>query len=342
MSELRPPLFASVAEPSCLPGLDGLKRRGFLAGFGAALLARPALAQAYPTRPVRLLVGFGAGGISDLVARIVAEAAGKALGQPVVVENRTGAGGNIAAEAAARAAPDGYTILFASPALISINPVLMPSSSFNAARDLASVLPLASTPHVLVVRPQSGVQTLADLVARARSAAGEMNWSTAGVGTAPHQTMLLMQSLSGVQFTPVHYRSGAAGVQAVLTGEVDITAEATAVVVEHVRAGTLRALAAASPQRLELLPEVVTTAEVGLPGLTNGSLAGLMVPRDTPEPVRARLREAFTAALQDSTLKQRLAQQGTLPLFGDAAALDRLIAGEVQRWRPLLSGLAAG
>lgn len=145
-----------------------LHRRALLA-LGAALpLARPALAQAYPARPLRLIVGFGAGGISDLVARMVAEAAGQALGQPVVVENRTGAGGNIAAEAAARAAPDGHTLLFASPALVSVNPILMPGAGVDVARELEPVLPLASTPHVLVVRPQSGFRTLPALLAAAR------------------------------------------------------------------------------------------------------------------------------------------------------------------------------
>ena len=315
-----------------------------LAGLACPAMARPALAQAgadgFPSRPLRLIVGFGAGGISDLVARLVAEAAGQALGQTIVIENRTGAGGNIAAEAGARSAPDGYSLVFASPALVAVNPILMPGAGVDVMKELVPVLPLASTPHVLVVRRQSGLRDLPAFLARARASGPELNWSTAGVGTAPHQTMLLLQSLTGARFTPVHYRSGAAGVQAVLTGEVDVTAEATAVVVEHIRAGTLIGLVAATKERLALLPDVPTSAEVGMPGLENGSTAGLMVPRGTPEAVQAKLRTAFATALSSPALRQRLGQQGTFPLAGDAADFQKLLEAEVARWRPLLAGLA--
>ncbi|WP_431285315.1 Bug family tripartite tricarboxylate transporter substrate binding protein [Humitalea sp. 24SJ18S-53] len=313
-----------------------LSRR--LVALGAALLAgRRALAQ--PARPVRLVVGFGAGGISDLVARVVAEAASGALGQPIVIENRTGAGGNIATEFVARAAPDGTTLLFATVGALVVNPILIPTTSFDATRDFVTIGPLASTPHVLVVRPNTPATDLAGFLALARAEQGNMTWSTAGVGTSPHQTMLLTQAMTGARFTPVHYRSGAAGVQAVLSGEVAVTAEATAVVAEHVRAGTLRALAAASPERLALLPDVPTTTELGFAGLTNGSVAGLMAPRGTPAPVLAQLAAAFSAALASPALQARLAQQGTLPMPGDAAAYDALLASERTRWRPLLENL---
>ncbi|MBR0666423.1 tripartite tricarboxylate transporter substrate binding protein [Roseomonas hellenica] len=317
-------------------------RRRLIAGLaGAGMLARPALAQAYPVRPIRLIVGFGAGGISDLIARIVAESAGSVLGQPVVVENRTGAGGNIAFEAAARAAPDGYTLLVAGVSTLTVNPVLIPTSSFDAGRDLVTIGPLATTPHVLVVRPGLAAD-LSAFIARARAADGDMTWSTAGVGTSPHQTMLLTQSLADLRFTPVHYRSGAAGVQAVLTGEVQVTAEATAVVAEHIRAGTLRALAAAAPARLALLPDTPTAAEAaGLPGLTNGSTIGLAAPRGIPDAIRDRLAAAFREALERPALLERLAQQGTLPLRGDAASFDAHVEEERARWRPLLVGLSA-
>lgn len=320
----------------------GLTRRQLAAGLaGAGILARPALAQSYPMRPIRLIVGFGAGGISDLIARIVAESAGGVLGQPVVVENRTGAGGNIAFEAAARAAPDGYTLLVAGVSTLTVNPVLIPTSSFDAGRDLVTIAPLATTPHVLVVRPGLAAD-LSEFIAKARAADGDMTWSTAGVGTSPHQTMLLTQSLADARFTPVHYRSGAAGVQAVLTGEVQVTAEATAVVVEHIRAGTLRALAAAAPARLSLLPDTPTTAEAaGLPALTNGSTIGLAAPRGIPDAIRDRLATAFREALERPALLERLAQQGTLPLRGDAASFDAHVEEERARWRPLLAGLSA-
>lgn len=329
-----------------MPPDHSIGRRS-LPAFACALasLACPALAQtgadSYPSRPLRLIVGFGAGGISDLVARLVAETASQQLGQPIVIENRTGAGGNIAAEAGARSAPDGYSLLFASPALVAVNPVLMPGAGVDVMKELVPVMPLASTPHVLVVRRQSGLRDLNAFLARARASGPELNWSTAGVGSSPHQTMLLLQSLAaGTRFTPVHYRSGAAGVQAVLTGEVDVTAEATAVVVEHIRAGTLIGLVAATKERLALLPDVPTSAEAGVAGLENGSNAGLMVPRGTPDAVQAKLRAAFATALSSPVLQQRLAQQGTFPVMGDAADFRKLLEAEVLRWRPLLAGLA--
>ncbi|MDB5414513.1 MAG: h16 [Rubritepida sp.] len=314
--------------------------RRALLGLAALPLAAPALAQtsSYPSRPLRLLVGFGAGGIGDLVARIAAEGMSQVLGQSIVIENRTGAGGNIAFETAARATPDGYTLVIANVAGLAVNPVLMPSASFDATRDLVTVAPLAMTPHVLVVKPDFATD-LPHLLARAR-AGGDINWSTAGVGSSPHQTMLLAQSLGQARFTPVHYRSGALGVQAVLTGEVQVTSEATAVVVEHIRAGTLRGLAACSTERLALLPEVPTTGEAGVPGLTNGSNAGIAVPRGVPEAIRARLAEAIAQALELPSVRERLARQGTSAMAGDAASFDAFVESERLRWRPLLTGLA--
>lgn len=316
-------------------------RRALLAAPAWAMLGRPAGAQAFPTRPIRMIVPFGAGGISDLVARLAAEAAAPLLGQPIVVENRTGAGGNIAADAAARATPDGHTILFCSVGMLAVNPVLYRRLPFDPAQDFAAVAPIASTPHVLVVRPGLLAER-ADLAAfldLARTQPGRLTWSTAGVGSSPHQTLALMQSLAGVEFLAVHYRSGAAGVQAVLTGEVNATAEATPVVVEHIRAGTLRALAAAAPERLGVLPEVPTTAEAGLPDLVNGSTAGIVVPRATPEPIRAALEAAFARATASPDLRERFAAQGTVSLDGGAAAFDATVAAEAARWRTVLAGM---
>lgn len=308
----------------------------FLAGF-----SRLAAAQSHPTRPIRMIVPFGAGGISDLVARIAAEAAGVALGQPVVVENRTGAGGNIAAEAAARAAADGHTILFCSVGMLAVNPVLYRRLPYDPVRDFSTVAPLANTPHVLVVKPNllPAGAGLREFFAMARQEPGKVTWSTAGVGSSPHQTLALLQSLSGVELTAVHYRSGAAGVQAVLTGEVAATAEATPIVVEHIRAGTLRALATAAPKRLALLPDVPTTAEAGMPELVNGSAAGIVVPRATPEPIRAALEAAFTKATASLDLRAKLAAQGTSVLEGGPSSFDTMVAAEARRWRRVLAGM---
>jgi tripartite-type tricarboxylate transporter receptor subunit TctC len=288
-----------------------------------------------------MIVPFGAGGISDLVARLTAEVAGPILGQSIVVENRTGAGGNIAAEAAARAAPDGHTILFCSVGMLAVNPVLYRRLPFDPARDFATVAPIANTPHILVVRPNllpshGGLREFLDL---ARREPGKLTWSTAGVGSSPHQTLALLQSLAGVELTAIHYRSGAAGVQALLTGDVAATAEATPVVVEHIRAGTLRALATAASERLALLPEVPTTAEAGLSGLVNGSAAAILAPRATPEPIRAALEAAFTRATASPELRAKFAAQGTFALEGGSPGFDAMVAAEAMRWRRVLAGM---
>lgn len=318
-----------------------ITRRTALAAPLLAAAPRIAAAQTFPARPIRMIVPFGAGGISDLVARLSAEAAGPLLGQSVVVENRTGAGGNIAAEAAARATPDGHTILFCSVGMLAVNPVLYRRLPYDPAQDFSTVAPVANTPHVLVIRPNllpagGGLQ---EFLALARKEPGKVTWSTAGVGSSPHQTLALLQSLSGAELTAVHYRSGAAGVQAVLTGDVAATAEATPVVVEHIRAGTLRALATAAPERLALLPEVPTAAEAGMPALVNGSAAAILVPRATPEPVRAILEAAFTHVTALPDLRAKLAAQGTAVLEGGPQGFDAMIAAETERWRRVLRGM---
>lgn len=313
-----------------------MRRRPFLALAG--ILAAPAVqAQA---RPVRLVVPFGPGGITDLVSRVVAERIAFELGQAVVIENRAGAGGNIAAEAVAKAAPDGLTLLVASAGMLAVNPAIYARLPYDGARDFTPVGLMASTPHVLVANPKVAAD-LPGFLAAARAKAEAVSWGTAGSGSSPHQTLLLLQSLASARLLTVHFRSGAASVQAVLAGDVDATAEATPVVAGHVRAGTLRALCVAAPERLALLPEVPTAAELGLPGFENGSVSGIVAPRGVPEAVLARLAAALTTALAAPEVQSRLTQQGTIPLPGDAAAFTRVIASETARWRPLLTGVQA-
>jgi tripartite-type tricarboxylate transporter receptor subunit TctC len=299
-------------------------------------------AQAFPTRPVRLVIPFGAGGITDLVGRILAERAGAELGVPVVVENRPGANGNIAGEYVARAAPDGHTLLMASLAMFSVNPVLYPNMTYDPMADFAPVALAASTPHVVVAAPGTPGGTLAEMLAAARAEPERFSWGTAGAGSSPHLTQLLLQDLGRARFLAVHFRSGAASVQAVLGGQVALTAEATPVIRAHVAAGTLRALAVAATERLPLLPDVPTAIEAGLPGLENGSTSGVVAPRATPRPVLERLTAAFGAALEHPELRARLAQQGTIAMGGAGVALTDLAARELARWRPLLAGVTTG
>lgn len=317
-----------------------LSRRSLLAS--PALLSLPAIAQDFPSRPVRLVVPFGAGGITDIVARIVAERAAAALGQPIVVENRAGAGGNIAGEHVARSAPDGYTLLMLTGAMAAVNPVIYPRMPFDPVKDLAPVALAASTPHVLVTHPSVPGETLAAFIEAARPEPEKYSYGTAGAGSSPHQTRILLSHLSRAELLDVHFRSGAASVQAVLAGQVSMTAEATPVIVGHVQAKTLRALAVCAPSRIALLPDVPTTAEAGLPGLENGSISGIAAPAATPAPVLAKLAEAFGAAVAAPETREKLLAQGTVPLAGDGAAFRSLIAAESAKWTPLMQGITPG
>jgi tripartite-type tricarboxylate transporter receptor subunit TctC len=258
----------------------------------------------------------------------------------VVIENRAGAGGNIAAEVVAKSAPDGFTLLVASAGMLAVNPAIYARLPYDGARDFTPVGLMASTPHVLVANPRLAAD-LPGFLAAARARPEAISWGTAGSGSSPHQTLLLLQSLAAARLLTVHFRSGAASVQAVLAGDVDATAEATPIVAGHVRAGTLRALCVAAPARLALLPEVPTAAELGLAGFENGSVSGIVAPRGVPEAVLARLAAALAAALATPEVTSRLMQQGTVPLPGDAAAFTRLVTSETARWRPLLAGVQA-
>lgn len=318
-----------------------VSRRGALAGIALLAAPRLAAAQDYPSRSIRLVVPFGPGGITDLVARIAAERAAPALGQSIVIENRPGANGNIAGEFVARAPADGYTLLMASVAMFSVNPAIYARMTYDPARDFDPVVAVASTPHVLVSHPSVAARDLRSLSALARERAEGLTFGTAGAGSSPHLTQLAFQQQTGTKLLEVHFRSGAASVQAVLGGQVNLTAEATPVVVEHIRAGTLRAYAVAAPQRLALLPDVPTAAEAGLAGFENGSSSGVVAPRGTPAPVLARLAEAFGAAVRSPEMQSRLVQMGSVPLAGDGAAFRALVEREVTRWRPLLAGVSA-
>lgn len=315
-----------------------LTRRAALAA--PLLLAAPTLRA--QSRVIRLVIPFGAGGITDLVARILAERAAAELGVTIVAENRAGANGNIAGEYVARAAPDGTTLLMASLAMFAVNPVIYPRMAYDPLADFAPVALAASTPHVVVGHPASVPGDLAAMLVAARARPEALSWGTAGAGSSPHLTQILLQSLAGAQFLAVHFRSGAASVQSVIAGQVALTAEATPIVAEHIRAGTLRALAVAAPDRLALLPEVPTAAQAGLPGLENGSTSAIVAPRGTPEAVLTRLAEGFRAAMAAPETRARLSQQGTVPLGGTGAEFTRMINTEVARWRPLLAGVQPG
>jgi tripartite-type tricarboxylate transporter receptor subunit TctC len=227
-----------------------------------AAAAASAHAQTWPSRPIRLVVGFAPGGAADFVARALAEPLGRALGQPFVVENRPGAGSSVAAEQVARSAPDGYSVLIASPSSILVNPLLTPSASFNPLRDLVPVSKVSSSPLVVAVNPGVGVSSLAELIAKAKSAPGKLNFASSGNGSAPHLAAVLFQRVAGVDVVHVPYKGGAPAVQSVLAGDTQFAFATPPSVLPLVQAGRLRALAVTSRSRTPLVPGVPGMAEV--------------------------------------------------------------------------------
>ena len=284
--------------------------RGFLA---CALAASAALAHAqpYPTKPIRLLVGFPPGGAADFVARAIGDPLGRALGQPIVIENRPGAGSSIAAEVAAKAAADGYTILIASPSSISVNPVLNPKIRYNAQTDLAPITLVSASPLVLAVHPSLGVASVRELIDAARKAPGRINFASSGNGAAPHLAAVLFNRVASVDLVHVPYKGGGPAVQSLLAGDTQVMFATPPSVLPQIQAGRLRGLAITSKASSSLLPGLPGMAEAGLPDYEISFWYGFFAPAGTPRPIVNRLFEATAGALQRPEVKEMLAREGT-------------------------------
>ena len=288
-------------------------RRRVAAGAALALLAAaagPALAQAWPVKPVRLVIGFAPGGAADFVARALSDPLGKVLGQTVVVDNRVGAGSSIAADHVAKAAPDGYTVLIASPSSISVNPALNPKLSYSA-KDLVPVLRITTSPLVVAVHPGAGIGSIQELIAAAKKKPGELNYSTSGNGSAPHLGAAHFSRIAGVEMQHIPYKGGAPAIQSVIAGETQLTFGTPPSVLPMVQAGRLRALAVTSPQRTPLVPDLPGMVEAGLPGYSMSFWYGLFVPVGTPPEVMRKLFDATAEAMQRPEVKAALAREGT-------------------------------
>ncbi len=273
-------------------------------------LGAAAQAPAYPAKPIRLLVGFAPGGAADYVARAMSDSLGKAMGQPIVIENRAGAGSSIAAEAAAKAVPDGYTVLIASPSSISVNPALNPKLGYTA-RDLMPITKVTSSPLVIAANPATGINSVQDLIARAKKSPGTLNYATSGNGSAPHLGAALFIQLTGVQMTHIPFRGGSPAIQSVIAGDTQLTFGTPPSVLPMVQAGRLRGLAVSTRERTALVPGVPGMAEAGLPEYAIEFWYGLFVPAGTPPAIVKKLFEAATTAMQQPSVKAALAREGT-------------------------------
>jgi tripartite-type tricarboxylate transporter receptor subunit TctC len=309
-------------------------RRQFLhLAAGAAALptvSRVARAQNYPTRPVRIIVGLTAGSASDIVARLVGQWLSERLGQQFVVENRPGAGTNIAAEAVVRSAPDGYTLLLAASPN-AINASLYDKLSFNFIRDIAPVAAISHEPNVVVVNPSLPTRTVPELIAYAKANPGRINMASAGNGTTSHLAGELFKMMTGVNVVHVPYRGGGPALTDLLAGQVQVFFPPMVVPVGQVRAGKLRALAVTTATRSEALPDIPTVGEF-LPGYEASVWFGLGAPKSTPAEIIDKLNQETNAALADPKIKARIAESDGNALAGSPADFGKLIADETEKW----------
>ena len=280
------------------------------------LLPTLAAAQAYPARPLKLVVGFAPGGAADIVSRIFQEPLAKALGQPVIVENRAGAGSSIAAELVAKSAPDGYTFLIASPSSILVNPIVSPKPGFDPRRDLMPVSKVTSSPLVVAAHAGLGVVTLRELIAYAKKNPGKLNYGSSGNGSAPHLAGVLFTRLAGVEMVHVPFKGGAPSVQALIAGDIQLSFATPPSVLPHVRSaknpdGRLLALAVTSRERSPLVPGVPGMAEAGLPEYEISFWYGFFFPAGTPKEAVKRLYDATLAAVATPSVSKSLEKEGT-------------------------------
>jgi tripartite-type tricarboxylate transporter receptor subunit TctC len=311
-------------------------RRGFLAALGALALGAAtrdgALAQAWPARPIRLIVPFPPGGGTDVISRQLAERIGANTGWTVVIDNRAGAGGNIGLDAVAKAAPDGYTIGMGQAANLAINPTLYAKMPFDPLRDFAPIASIASQGLIVVVSAKSPVQTLADLVAAAKAKPQAVSLAHAGNGTVGHLGGVMFARRAGVELLIVPYKGAAPAVTELMGGQVDVLFGNPLAVMPLVNSDVLRALAVTSPRRLAALAGVPTIAESGYPGFEATNWSGLVAPARTPEGIVAQLNAQAVAALRRPEMAERLALDGSEPFPGSVAEFAAFMRAEHAKW----------
>jgi tripartite-type tricarboxylate transporter receptor subunit TctC len=307
----------------------------FIVAFLVALLSSRLGCAEYPERPVTIIVPFVPGGANDIVVRILSEPRTKALGQPVIVENRGGAGGNIGIVAAARARPDGYTILMASSSF-AVNPSLYPRVSYDPFTDFMPVADLVFFPCVITVRPDLRLKTLADLIALAKAKPGQLNYSTPGIGTLPHLAAELLKLRANIDIVHVPYAGAGPAVQALIGGTVEIGSMSMSVALPQVTAGTVNALAVTGRDRWRELPDVPTVAEAGFTEAVAETWQGFLVPAGTPRAVVDRLAKDTIAILQRAEIRDKFQQVGFGVVAKGPEALRDRIAEEFSKWKDVI------
>jgi tripartite-type tricarboxylate transporter receptor subunit TctC len=315
--------------------------RVFLASL-AFCLCNPALsAETYPSRPIHFVVPYPAGGPLDLVARLLAQKMGESMKQPVVVENKPGAGGNLGAQYVARSSPDGYTILMGAVATHAINPTLYANLPYDPVKDFAPITEVATTPNVLVVNPSVPARTLREFIAHAKAHPGMLNFGSGGSGSAGHLAGELFKSVAGVEMTHVPYKGAAPAVQDLVAGQVQLMFDNLASASAQVKAGRTRAVAVTGTRRSALLPEVPTFDESGLPGFDIGTWFGVFVPAATPREARQRLHAEITRALALPDVRETMLGMGAEPVGNSPEAFAAFIAAEAAKYAKVVKASGA-
>jgi len=301
-----------------------------------AAFAAGVSAQAYPTKPIRIVVPFPAGGTTDVLARAAAQKLAETLGQPAVVDNRPGAGGNIGAELVAKSAPDGYTLLMGTVGTHAINPGLYPKLPYDHVKDFAPVILVAGVPNVLVINPALPVNSVPELIAYAKANPGKLNFASSGNGTSIHLSAELFKTMAGVQMTHVPYKGSAPALQDLVGGQVQLMFDNLPSSLALIKGGKLKALAVTSGARAAALPDVPTLAESGLPGFEASSWFGLLAPTGTPSSVIAKLNGEIAKWLATPEAKEKLLAQGANAAGGTAEEFAQFIAAETAKWQKVV------
>ena len=295
------------------------------------LAAGSALAQTWPSQPIKIVVGYPAGGASDVAARIVGQKLAERLGQAVVIENKPGAAGNIGADFVAKAPADGYTLLLGTISL-SVNPSLYPKMAYDPQKDLAAISMISSTPFVLVSNPKSPYTSVKSLLDAARSGKGTVDYATAGNGSGSHLFMELFSSTAGVKLNHIPYKGAAPAMNDVLGNQVPVTFDNIITTLPLVQAGKLRALAVSTRQRSKVAPEIPTLAESGVPAFDATAWFGLFAPNGTPKNIVKRVSREVAEAVKDPVVSEKLLKLGGEPVSSSPEAFDRFFRGEVAKW----------
>jgi tripartite-type tricarboxylate transporter receptor subunit TctC len=309
-------------------------RRIFLT-FAAAAFATAAQADTFPSRPIHLIVQFAPGGVADLTARAAGSEMAKVLGQPVVIENRPGASGNVGADAVAKSAPDGYTLLMSSSGILTANPHIYSSVPFDAATAFTPVSKVAQTNPFVVVNPKVPAKTLVELVALAKKEPGKLNFGSAGIGTAPHLGLARLMEAAQVKITHVPYKGAAPAVTDMIAGQIDGMVADTPLVLSHILEGKLRPLAYAADERLPLLPNVPTVRETGINNFVVDSWFGIVAPAGTPPAIVAQLHKAAAQAAGNADLRERFGKMGVSLIGNTPEQFAAQIRSEYKVWSEL-------